>query len=200
MRKYILIGGIGSGKSTVSGLLAPHGAQCLDLDRVGHEVLACPDVIDMLSKTFGDDILDGEGKIDRAALAGKAFATPTDTAKLNAITQPRLMARAAQILAECERDGCPLAVIEISAYDGAEGTFAPLIQDADGIIAVVAPTDLRAARAEAKGFSSKDVENRMSRQAKDEQRALWADYVIGNRGTLDDLRMQVDDLWGALCE
>lgn len=200
MKKYILIGGIGSGKSTVSGLLAAHGARCLDLDRVGHEVLARPDVIEMLSMAFGEDVLDERGGIDRTALAGKAFATSTDTVKLNTITQPRLMERAAEILAEYERDGCAMAVIEISAYDGAEGTFAPLIQDADGVIAVVAPTDLRAARAKAKGFSPADVENRMSRQAKDEQRALWADYVIGNRGTIDELRTQVDDLWGVLCE
>lgn len=199
MKKYILIGGIGSGKSTVSKLLAGHGAQCLDLDRVGHEVLLRPDVIALLSSTFGTGILGEEGGVDRAALASEAFATPIDTVKLNAITQPRLMERAAQILAELERDGCTMAVIEISAYDGADGTFAPLIRDADGVIAVVAPTDLRVMRAKAKGFSTADVENRMARQVKDEQRALWADYVIANRGTLDELRTQVDDLWDVLC-
>jgi dephospho-CoA kinase len=195
MRKYVLIGGIGSGKSTVSSLLAAHGAQCLDLDRVGHEVLLDPEVIDMLAKSFGDGVLDEEGKIDRRALAARAFETPAETVKLNAITQPRLIARAAGMLGAFEQAGCGLAVIEVSAYDGTEGVFAPLVQGADGVIAVVAPTCARAARAQAKGFAAEDVENRMSRQAKDEQRALWADYVIGNGGTLDELRMQVDDLW-----
>ena len=85
MKEYILVGGIGSGKSTVATLFHERGAECVDLDDIGHEVLLLPEVIDMMVETFGKDILDDKGEIDRPALAAKAFASPADTIKLNAI-------------------------------------------------------------------------------------------------------------------
>lgn len=195
MKRYILVGGIGSGKSTVSQMLHDRGAECVDLDDIGHEVLLQPEVIDMLTETFGEGILDDKGQIDRSALAKKAFASPADTIKLNAISQPRLLAIASKRLDEFEAQGCPLAIIEISAYDGPEGTFAPFTRNAEGMIAVTAPTRVRVERAVAKGFDAKDVKNRIARQVQDTQRALWADYVISNKGSLDDLTAQVDKVW-----
>ncbi len=198
MKVYILIGGIGSGKSTVSRMLQNEGATCIDLDDVGHDVLMKPEVIDMLVETFGEGILDASGEIARAELAKQAFATPASTVKLNAISQPRLAAEAHAQLEKLEEDGCPLAIVEISAYDGPTGTFAPFVRRAAGIIAVTAPTRLRIERAQAKGFDPRDVKNRIARQVSDEQRALWADYVVGNKGTLEDLQTRVDEVWAQI--
>jgi dephospho-CoA kinase len=195
MKEYILVGGIGSGKSTVATLFHERGAECVDLDDIGHEVLLLPEVIDMMVETFGKDILDDKGEIDRSALAAKAFASPADTIKLNAISQPRLLKIAQQRLEAFEAQGCPLAIVEISAYDGPDGTFAPFTRDALGVIAVTAPTRVRVERAVAKGFDAKDVKNRIARQVQDTQRALWADYVISNKGSLEDLAAQVDNVW-----
>ena len=196
MKTYILIGGIGSGKTTVSKMLQQHGAVCLDLDKIGHEVLRDPEVIDMMVQTFGEDILDDSGEVDRKRLAAKAFATPADTVRLNSISQPRLIMEARRRLKEYAAAGkTPIAIVEISAYDGPDGTFAPFVRDADGVIAVIAPTRIRLERAANEGFNVQDVKNRIARQSKDEQRQLWADYVVNNKGTLDDLAEQVDDVW-----
>lgn len=195
MKRCVLIGGIGSGKSTVSRMLQEHGAQCVDLDDCGHEVLLKPEVISMLAETFGSDILDANGEIDHKKLAAKAFATPSATVKLNQITQPRLLKVAEDRLEKLEEEGCAISFVEISAYDGPDGTFAPLFRGDDGVVCVTAPTRLRIERAVAKGFSEKDVRNRIKRQVSDEQRALWSDYVISNKGSLDDLRARVDEVW-----
>lgn len=195
MKRCVLIGGIGSGKSTVSRMLQEHGAACVDLDDCGHEVLLNPTVISMLTETFGEDILDAQGQIDHAALAQKAFATPQATVRLNAITQPRLLRIAQKRLDDLEADGCVIAFVEISAYDGPDGTFAPLFRTDDAVISVTAPKRLRIERAIGKGYSEQDVRNRIARQVSDAQRALWADFVISNKGTLADLQAHVDAIW-----
>lgn len=195
MKRCVLIGGIGSGKSTVSRMLQEHGAACVDLDDCGHEVLLNPTVISMLTETFGEDILDVQGQIDHAALAQKAFATPQATVRLNAITQPRLLRIAQKRLDDLEADGCAIAFVEISAYDGPDGTFAPLFRTDDAVISVTAPKRLRIERAIGKGYSEQDVRNRIARQVSDAQRALWADFVISNKGTLADLQAHVDAIW-----
>ncbi|ACU94252.1 dephospho-CoA kinase [Cryptobacterium curtum DSM 15641] len=195
MKRCVLIGGIGSGKSTVSRMLQEHGAACVDLDDCGHEVLLNPTVISMLTETFGEDILDAQGQIDHAALAQKAFATPQATVRLNAITQPRLLRIAQKRLDDLEADGCAIAFVEISAYDGPDGTFAPLFRTDDAVISVTAPKRLRIERAIGKGYSEQDVRNRIARQVSDAQRALWADFVISNKGTLADLQAHVDAIW-----
>lgn len=195
MKRCVLIGGIGSGKSTVSRMLQEHGAACVDLDDCGHEVLLNPTVISMLTETFGEDTLDAQGQIDHAALAQKAFATPQATVRLNAITQPRLLRIAQKRLDDLEADGCAIAFVEISAYDGPDGTFAPLFRTDDAVISVTAPKRLRIERAVGKGYSEQDVRNRIARQVSDAQRALWADFVISNKGTLADLQAHVDAIW-----
>ena len=195
MKRCVLIGGIGSGKSTVSRMLQEHGAACVDLDDCGHEVLLNPTVISMLTETFGEDILDAQGQIDHAALAQKSFATTQATVRLNAITQPRLLRIAQKRLDDLEADGCAIAFVEISAYDGPDGTFAPLFRTDDAVISVTAPKRLRIERAIGKGYSEQDVRNRIARQVSDAQRALWADFVISNKGTLADLQAHVDAIW-----
>lgn len=200
MKTYLLIGGIGSGKSTVSNMFQDHGAVCLDLDDVGHDILVRPEVIDMMVETFGKEILDANGEVNRSKLAEKAFATPADTVKLNAISQPRLIAEAHKRLEDYRVQGKPLVIIEISAFDGPDGRFAPFVRDADGVIAVVAPTSVKVERATAKGFDAKDVKNRIARQVGDEQRRLWADYFVSNKGTLEQLQAQVDEVWDKISD
>lgn len=197
MKRCILIGGIGSGKSTVSGLLQAKGAVSVDLDECGHVVLEQPEVIDQLVSTFGETIVSETGEIDRAELARLAFARPEDTVRLNAITQPRLLTVAQDRIAEYEKQGASVVLIEISAYDGPDGTFAPLFKG-DPIIAVLAPTSIRIKRAVAKGFDESDVRNRIKRQVSDEQRALWATYVISNKGTLEELADTVETVWQSI--
>ena len=195
MRTYVLIGGIGSGKSTVANMLRDRGASCIDLDLVGHEILESRDAISELVAAFGEKVLAADGSIDRKALAREAFATPQATSTLNSITQPRIVVRALDMLQELEEQGCPIAIVEISPFEGPDGVFAPIVNVSKGIVAVTAPTEARISRAVARGFAESDVRNRIERQATDEQRASWADIVLENAGTVGDLQCSVDDAW-----
>lgn len=198
MKTYLLIGGIGSGKSTVSALLEGKGACCIDLDTVGHGVLDDPHVVDALIEAFGEDVRDATGAIDRAALAHEAFRTPQCAVRLNAIMHPAIIGQLEQMLSQCEAHGCPIAVVEASAFRGMEGAGGALVRRADGIVAVCAPETVRIARAVASGFDEQDVRRRLAAQPTDAQRSAWADYVIDNGGTLDQLSESVEELWTAI--
>lgn len=90
----------GAGKSALARQLGALGGTVIDVDRLGHELLEHPRIKRDLARAFGDDILSGEGEIDRRALAAKAFASAESTATLNGIMHPPLAARAKALAAK----------------------------------------------------------------------------------------------------
>ncbi len=94
-----LTGGIGSGKSTVSALLAERGAVIVDADRVAREVVepgtaGLAQVVD----AFGSGVLAADGSLDRPALAAIVFADPEARARLDGIVHPLVRARTAELV------------------------------------------------------------------------------------------------------
>ena len=195
MKIIVVIGGIGSGKSTVSAAFRDLGAAFIDLDQVGHDNLLRDDVKRDLAEAFGADILGEDGQVIRPKLAKRAFASPDKTALLNEISHPRLIDEARRRLAAFEVEGAQATVIEISPYDGPQGSFGVFTDMADAVVAVVAPEELRIERAVARGFSEQDVRNRMARQATDDERRPWATHVIVNNASIDALRQVVATVW-----
>jgi dephospho-CoA kinase len=197
MKIIVVIGGIGSGKSTVSGAFRDLGAAFIDLDVVGHEILLREDVKADLVAAFGPQIIGADGEIVRPELAKRAFASPEGTATLNNATQPRIIADAKNRLAAYEEEGALATIIEISPYDGPQGRFGVFTDMADAVVAVVAPIEVRVQRAAGK-FSEQDVRNRIARQASDEQRRAWATHVLVNDGTVEALRWEVEEIWDSV--
>ncbi|MEZ5183755.1 MAG: dephospho-CoA kinase [Acidimicrobiales bacterium] len=84
-----LTGGIGSGKSTVSSMLAERGAVVIDADAIVRELQAPGQpVLAAMVERFGAEILDGDGALRRAAVADLVFADPAALADLGAIVHP----------------------------------------------------------------------------------------------------------------
>ena len=105
MLRVGLTGGIGSGKSTVAAALAGHGALVVDADQIAREVVArgTPGLA-ALADRFGPGVLTAEGDLDRAALAALAFSDDSARRDLEAITHPRIAARAAELFATARPD------------------------------------------------------------------------------------------------
>ena len=91
MKTIALVGGIGSGKSTIAHMFAELGAGVINLDDVGHFVLTTPGVKYDIARTFGANVFDERGEVVRSRLAAAAFDTPEHTEWLNAITHPVIM-------------------------------------------------------------------------------------------------------------
>ena len=197
MKIIVVIGGIGSGKSTVSAAFRDLGAAFIDLDVVGHDILLRDDLKADLVAAFDPGIIGPDGEVIRPELAKRAFASPEKTALLNDTTHPRLIEEAKRRLAAFEEDGALATIIEISPYDGPEGRFGVFTDMADAVVAVVAPIEVRVKRASGK-FSEEDIRNRMARQATDEQRRSWATHVVVNDSTVEALRWEVEEIWDSV--
>ena len=192
MEKIFVIGGMGAGKSTARQALVDQGLECIDLDKIGHEIHHWQVVKDDLVAAFGEDVLDENGEVDRPALARKAFVSPAETRKLNRITQPRIEDAFTTKLDELGAEGCPAVVVEYSVFKSRQMSLAYL---ADVVIAVLAPLELRIERAVASGFDEKDVRRRIAQQITDAERIEQSDVVFNNDGTKEELYNKVVAWW-----
>jgi len=186
-----LTGGIGSGKSTVSALLAAKGAVVVDADAVTREVQqpGTP-VFRAMVERFGPGIVADDGTLDRAAVADLVFADPEALADLTAVVHPAVGAGIAERMASlAETDeivvlDVPLMVESKRGYPVA----GLIVVDVDPEVAV-----RRLVRS--RGMREEDVRARMARQATREERLARADRVVDNSGSLEDLERQVDGVW-----
>lgn len=185
-----LTGGIGSGKSTVSALLAERGAVVVDADAIVRD-LQRPgtDVFQAMVDRFGPGIVATDGTLDRAAVAAVVFADPAALADLNAIVHPAVGAEIARRLAaEAGTDHVVVLDVPLLVESGRYEVAGLVVVDVDPEVAVRRLVERR-------GMSEADARARMARQAAREERLARADRVVDNSGTLDDLRRQVDDVW-----
>lgn len=193
MLRVGLTGGIGSGKSAVSSMLAGHGAVIVDADRIAREVVA-PGTpgLDEVVQAFGDHILDAGGALDRPALGSLVFGDDEMRRRLEQIIHPRVRARAAEIESAAPQDAVVVHDIPLLVETGQGEGF-------DVVIVVDAPVETQVERlASARAMSTDDARARIAAQATREQRTGVADFVVDNTGSLTDLAAQVDRLWKEL--
>lgn len=186
-----LTGGIGSGKSTVAGLLAGHGASVLDADGIARSVVAPGrPALAALVDRFGAGILQPDGSLDRAALAAAAFADEESRHALEAITHPVIVADMNRCIAEQREDAVVVLEIQLLAE-----TWDQRIRDYDAVVVVEAPVELRLERAVERGMSREDAERRLAAQATDDERRHIATHLVANAGTVEELAGSIDLLW-----
>jgi len=185
LRRIGLTGGIGSGKSTVAAMFAALGAPVLDLDQVGHAVVAPGSAgLAQLVETFGRDILNPDASLNRKALARHCFSDAGQTAKLNAIMHP-LIRHAEQ--AWLQQQQGEYAIIEASVLLESGGA-----ERMDAVIVVLADLTLRRQRVLDRGDRSPDeFDAIVDRQVNDSDRRDAADFVIVNTAGMVDLHKQV---------
>ena len=195
MRSVGLTGGIGSGKSTVSRLLASYGAVVLDADQMGRDVVevGTPGLAAVV-EAFGPDVLREDGSLDRALLGRRVFGDPEQLARLNAVVHPLVAQRHATLLAEAEGSGADVVVHDIALLveNGLAGRY-------DDVVVVAASPQTQLDRlVRQRGMSEDDARARIAAQAPLEAKLAVATHVISNDGTLEELTPQVDRLWDEL--
>lgn len=160
-----LTGPTGSGKTTVADAWREQGAYIIDTDRLARVVTdpASP-CLTKLVEVFSPVILNEDGTLNRAELAKRAFATPEDTQRLNAVTHPAIVALTQQEIENAAEQGYSVAVVD-----------APLLYEAKAdtlcntIVAVIASADVRKQRIVARdGLSEQQAIQRMSAQKSDD--------------------------------
>ena len=192
-----LTGGIGSGKSTVSAMLAERGAVIIDADAIVREIqlpggLAYQGIVDR----FGPGVVLADGTLDRPALAAIVFNDEAARQDLNKLTHPLVgQVMGERIVANAQTDNVVILDIPLLAERGREA------YGVAGVIVVDCPVDEAVRRlVEYRGFDEGDARARIASQVSRETRLEMADFVVDNSGSLDALVPQVDACWTWLTE
>ncbi|MEU3728764.1 dephospho-CoA kinase [Streptomyces sp. NPDC033538] len=193
MLKVGLTGGIGAGKSEVSRLFVEYGAVLIDADRIAREVVApgTPGLAAVV-EAFGEDVLTGDGSLDRPKLGSIVFADPEKLAALNSIVHPLVGARSRALEEAAADDAVVVHDVPLLTENG----LAPLY---DVVVVVDADPATQLDRlVRLRGMTEPDARARMAAQATREQRREIADVVIDNDVPLDELRARVKEVWAEL--
>ncbi|MCU1592047.1 MAG: dephospho-CoA kinase [Frankiales bacterium] len=190
-----LTGGIGSGKSSVSGLLRSYGAVVLDADLMAREVVevGTPGLAAVV-EAFGPEVLRADGTLDRESLGKRVFGDPEQLARLNAIVHPLVGERYAALVAAAEESGAAVAVhdVPLLVENDLAGSY-----DAVVVVSATPATQLeRLVRI--RGMSEHDARARIDAQSTLAQKLAVATHVIDNDGPIEDLEPQVARLWAEL--
>ncbi|QMV85194.1 dephospho-CoA kinase [Corynebacterium hindlerae] len=178
-----LTGGIGSGKSTVATMLRHRGFTIIDADQIARDIVEPGEpALAALIDAFGPDIIDGQ-RLNRPKLAEIAFASPSATARLNAIMHPRIREETDRRIAQAPGD---------VVYDMPLLVDLGLHKNMDLVVVVTVDPETRVQRLIGRGLTADDARKRMSAQISDDQRNAAADVLIDNNGTLEELQLQVD--------
>ena len=187
-----LTGGIGSGKTAVSDLLAKLGAGIIDTDIIAHQITA-PDgsAIEPIREHFGADYIDANGALDRNKMRTLVFSKPEAKKALESITHPLIRQETIAQAFQMAKNGVPYIVFVVPLLLES-GSWLPLI---DRLAVVDCPVETQISRVmQRSNLSRAEVEKILQTQASREDRLAQADFVIENQGSLSQLTEEVNQL------
>jgi dephospho-CoA kinase len=106
-----ILGGIGSGKSTVARTFGALGCAVIDADALAHGVLDEPAVVAAVRERFGSGVLNDAGRVDRSRLAERVFDQPEHTAFLNGLIHPRVLRTCEELIDRYQADPAAAAIV-----------------------------------------------------------------------------------------
>ena len=178
--KVAIIGGIGSGKSSVISLLASYGERVCDCDEIYRQICELPMYIQLIQDKFGAI---KDGKIDKKSLAEIVFADKEKLQALNSLAHPLVFEEIDKIYKESDRN----LFIEVSAFDIEMKDYF------DEIVFVRSQKSTRIERVKSRnGFDENYVLSIMSKQMSDEEMESISDFVVVNDGDIGALESQVE--------
>jgi dephospho-CoA kinase len=185
-----LTGGIGSGKSTVSGLFAEQGAAIIDTDGIAHRLTRSGGTaIPALRAEFGERYIDNDGALDRAQMRALVFADASARHRLERLLHPLILAQAEAELAQAGT--APYTILVVPLLPQAPA-FRRLVQR---VLVVDCDEATQLARVVRRSrLSEEEARAIIASQTPRAERLKLADDVISNDGDLDALSDQVDAL------
>ena len=190
MKVLGIIGGIGSGKSTVSALFRHYGTAVIDADIIGHHTLLLPQVKESVRQRWGLTVFGADGEIDRRELAAIVFADENELAYLKSLTHPLITEEVYRQRKEHEQNGVHICLLDAPLL--LESGLCSLV---DQIIFVSTPAEVRWERIKNRGWTETEWQRRNAAQFSVEEKERRANVVLDNSGDLEHLRTQVEKLF-----
>lgn len=191
IRRIGLTGGIGSGKSQVASFFEEAGFPILSMDSIGHDLLVEDGAVkEGILRLFGPGMLEGDD-LSRQKIGARVFQDPEALKRLNALIHPAIATEALHRCAVLEEEGHEIVIIEAALFAEDLRKEAWL----HGLILVQASREVRIRRLqEHRSMTVEEIERRLERQTDPGKKAALADWILVNDGTLEALRVQVQEL------
>ncbi len=186
-----IIGGIGSGKSTVAAEFGKLGCKVIDADKIAHELLEKKSVKEKIVEYFGPVILNPKGKINRRKLAEIVFSDAGKLASLNRVIHPLVLEKTEKLIEKYKSQKKVKAVV----------LDMPLLVEVgwkercNKLIFVDCPQKIRAKRAEKMGFNKNQLKIRENFQISLDKKAKLTDNIVENNSGFSALVRQVADIF-----
>lgn len=190
-----ILGGVGSGKSTVAAEFAKLGCGVIDADEIAHDLLDRKTIKKTIVASFGRAVLDPEGKVDRKALSDIVFADADKLSTLNRIIHPAVLRRAEQLIERMKGQKRVKAIV----------LDMPLLVEVgwakrcDSLVFVDCKRKLRVERAKKMGFFDKNRhkirENLENFQISLDKKVNIAENIINNNSGFSSLARQVAEVF-----
>ena len=201
MRRFLLVGltgGIATGKSTVTGLLANPSVRVVDADTLAREVVEPgTSAHALIVAEFGKDVLQPDGRLDRARMAEIVFADAAKRKRLEAITHPAIRGRFERLMADLERQGFHGILIWDAALLVESGGHNKM----DKVVVVTTDPATQLRRLMARDGSTEEAARaRTASQMPLAVKARAGDYVVDNSGPREATATRVREVYRALLE
>lgn len=196
MLKVGLTGSIAVGKSFVLSVLAELGCHVLDADQTARDVVA-PDTpgLAAVTKTFGQDILNTDGTLDRAKLAKIVFADEEKRQQLNSILHPFIIEAQDKQLRTWElEDPRGIAVVDAALMIESGG-----YRRFDKLIVVHCRREVQVERLMSRdGLTREEAERRIAAQMPQSEKKSYADFLIDTSDGFESARARTREVFAAL--
>ena len=190
---YVITGSIASGKSTVVNLLKERCFSVIDADLIAHEQLEickCEIV-----KTFGEQILNEAGKIDRKKLGAIVFNEPKKLKNLEQILHPKIKAEILLKALQLEHLG-QVYFVDIPLFFEKKERYAEF----KNVVVIYAPKELLLSRLMSRNaLSLEDAKARAELQMDIEQKKKMAKFVIDNSNDRENLQLELEKFLKQIC-
>ena len=197
MGEIAITGGIGSGKTTVAKLIVNRGAVLVDADQIVKD-LQRPGgkVFNKIVEIYGNDILLGDGELNRQKIAEIIFNDEMQLSRFNDIVHPAVGEEMGIRRKEAIKQGS-IVLVDIPLMITPDGELGrEEYKLFDGIIVVDCEIETAVSRlVQQRGFDEKDARARIAKQATPEQRREFADFLIDNNGSEENLSKQIEKCW-----
>jgi dephospho-CoA kinase len=186
-----ILGGIGSGKSTVASELCKLGCKVIDADKIAHKALDKKTVKRKIIRLFGERVLEPSGQIDRRILSDIVFADAGKLSSLNKIIHPLVLKQTEELIKRYRRQSQAKAIV----------LDMPLLVEVgwakrcDKLIFVGCKRRLRVSRAKKMGFNENQIKIREKFQISLDNKADIADNQLNNNSDFTALVRQVTDIF-----
>ena len=179
-----LTGNIGCGKSSLSSIFMNEGIDIVDADIIARQIFEDKELLNKVFETFGPGIKSQDGTLDRKALGRIVFNDDKELIKLNDLTHPAIRKKILNQLEDLKNQNKKVAIL-----DAALLVESDYINEVDKILVVTCEEKVQIERIKNRdNCTTEEAISRIKSQMSQEKKMKYADYIIDNSGTFDELK------------